>query len=172
MRADRGLPFNALFDVPTFAAMQDSDAISAARTIELLLASPRSGERRDYPYDHWLLRHCLPDEVIVAVTRLPIAPAAIEDTQGRRETHNDSRIHFGPAYRSRHPVMDVLAQVFQSPMVTTSLPTITGAALSGTSLRIEYCQDSDGFWLEPHTDIYAGHDTHVGRAPRRPATAG
>jgi hypothetical protein len=25
--------------------------------------------------------------------------------------------------------------------------------LTGTSLRIEYCQDCAGFWLSPHTDI-------------------
>jgi hypothetical protein len=24
--------------------------------------------------------------------------------------------------------------------------------LGGSSLRIEYCLDTDGFWLEPHTD--------------------
>ena len=27
--------------------------------------------------------------------------------------------------------------------------------LTGASLRIEYCLDTDGFWLEPHTDIGA-----------------
>ena len=29
----------------------------------------------------------------------------------------------------------------------------TGADLSDGRLRIEYCQDVEGFWLEPHTDI-------------------
>ena len=28
-----------------------------------------------------------------------------------------------------------------------------GVALKGSYLRIEYCQDVDGFWLDPHTDI-------------------
>ena len=31
----------------------------------------------------------------------------------------------------------------------------TGATLRGHYLRIEYCQDREGFWLEPHTDIGA-----------------
>jgi hypothetical protein len=35
------------------------------------------------------------------------------------------------------------------------LQSLTGAELSGSSLRIEYCQDTAGFWLEPHTDIGA-----------------
>jgi hypothetical protein len=28
-----------------------------------------------------------------------------------------------------------------------------GARLDGTYLRLEYAQDTDGFWLEPHTDL-------------------
>ena len=30
-----------------------------------------------------------------------------------------------------------------------------GCTLGGSFLRIEYCLDTDGFWLEPHTDIGA-----------------
>jgi hypothetical protein len=30
---------------------------------------------------------------------------------------------------------------------------VTGARLMDGRLRIEYCQDTDGFWLEPHVDI-------------------
>jgi hypothetical protein len=158
-------------------------------TTECLLSSLSNSARSDTPYPHWLLDHCLPDAVVDAVTSLPIAPPHIDDTQGRRETHNDSRIHFGLQYRSRYAVMDTLAQIFQSPQILDALQATTGAHLSDTSLRIEYCQDSDGFWLEPHTDIgvkkftmliylnrepqgsdwgtdiYSDHDTHVGRAP-------
>ena len=34
-----------------------------------------------------------------------------------------------------------------------ALRSLTGADLSRGHLRIEYCQDVDGFWLEPHLDI-------------------
>jgi hypothetical protein len=156
---------------------------------DVFLSSLQHGHRSDFPYPHWLLERCLPDEIVTAVTGLPIAPAHIEDTQGRRETHNDSRIHFGEQYRSRYDVMDVLARVFQSHPTVNALEAASGARLGGTSLRIEYCQDSDGFWLEPHTDIgvkkftmliylnrepqgadwgtdiYSDRDRHVGRAP-------
>jgi hypothetical protein len=158
-------------------------------TTETFLASLQCSARSDTPYPHWLLENCLPDAVVDAITGLPIAPARIGDTQGRRETHNDSRVHFGAQYRDQYPVMDTLARVFQSQEVVDALETTTGAHLGGTSLRIEFCQDSDGFWLEPHTDIgvkkftmliylnrepqgadwgtdiYSDHDTHVGRAP-------
>jgi hypothetical protein len=158
-------------------------------TAEVFLSSLRLGERCDFPYPHWLLQQCLPAAVVDDVTNLPIAPAHIEDTQGRRETHNDRRIHFGERYRTRYGVMATLAEVFQSPEVARALEAATGATLGGTSLRIEYCQDSGDFWLEPHTDIgvkkftmliylnreaegadwgtdiYSDRDTHVGRAP-------
>ncbi|MFL5257302.1 MAG: hypothetical protein ACJ8AI_31365 [Rhodopila sp.] len=35
------------------------------------------------------------------------------------------------------------------------LEVLCGTVLAGSSLRIEYCLDRDGFWLEPHTDIGA-----------------
>jgi len=168
----------------------ESSGIDDVRaTAKTFLSCLLHSECADYPYRHWLLQRCLPEEVIDAVINLPIEPAHIEDTLGRRETHNDSRIHFGEKYRRRFDVMDTLARVFQSHQVTDTLVAATGAELSGTSLRIEYCQDTDGFWLEPHTDIgvkkftmliylnrepqgadwgtdiYADHDTHVGRAP-------
>ena len=90
-------------------------------TTEAFLSSLRYSTRSDSPYPHWLMEHCLPQEAVTAVTGLPIAPAHIEDTQGRRETHNDSRIHFGEQYRSRYGVMDVLARVFQSQNVVDAL---------------------------------------------------
>ena len=158
-------------------------------TADTLISSLHHSVRSDSPYPHWLLEHCLPDQVVDAMTGLPITPPQIGDTMGRRETHNDSRIHFGSENRSRYPVMDTLARIFQSQEMVKSLEDLTGAHLGGTSLRIEYCLDSDGFWLEPHTDIgvkrftmliylnrephgsdwgtdiYANHETHVGRAP-------
>lgn len=158
-------------------------------TTATFLSSLRHSTRSGSPYPHWLLEHCLPEEVVDAVTVLPIAPPRIEDTKGRRETNNDTRIHFGEQYRSRYGVMNTLARVFHSREMVDALEAATGARLAGTSLRIEYCQDTDGFWLEPHTDIgvkkftmliylnrepegadwgtdiYSDRDTHVGRAP-------
>lgn len=162
---------------------------SEAAIAQTFLTSLRHAGQHEHPYRHWLIDHSLPEEVVDELIALPFKPAHIEDTRGRRETHNDTRIHFGEQYRSRHKVMDAIAHAFQSDEVVDALHAATGAPLSGSSLRIEYCQDTDGFWLEPHTDIgvkkftmllylnrepeghdwgtdiYADKDTHVGRAP-------
>lgn len=146
-----------------------ADSHSIAAITETLVACLRSALTCGVPYTHWLLEQCLPDDVIDAVTALPIAPARIGDTLGRRETNNDSRIHFGEGNRGRFRVMDHVARVFQSAEVTTALEALTGARLTDTSLRIEYCQDTDGFWLEPHTDIGVKKFTMLIYLNREPA---
>ncbi len=123
------------------------------RTQQTLVSSLFSSQHNDEPYSHWLLQNCLPSEMASAFYVLPFQPAEIEDTQGRRETHNNSRIHFGELNRTQYPVMDRLAHVFQDQRTVDALELLTDVSLSGTSLRIEYCQDTGNFWLEPHTDI-------------------
>jgi hypothetical protein len=73
--------------------------------------------------------------------------------------------------------------------LTSHIEKVFGTKLDGTYLRIEFAQDIDGFWLEPHTDlgvktftlllylsrdpshhdlgtdIYDGDKRHVGRSP-------
>ncbi|WP_296633018.1 2OG-Fe(II) oxygenase [Thiobacillus sp. SCN 63-57] len=153
------------------------------------LTSLPGAEIREFPYRHWLLDHCLPEDVIDAIINLPIAPVHIGNTKGKRDTHNKTRVLFSEANRKQYKVMDELARAFQFQETVDALKEATGALLSDTSLRIEYCQDTDGFWLEPHTDIgvkrftlliylnrepegadwgtdiYADPHTHVGRAP-------
>jgi hypothetical protein len=46
-----------------------------------------------------------------------------------------------------------LAAQFSDPAIIATLQQRTGAHLAQGHLRIEYCQDVDGFWLEPHLDI-------------------
>jgi hypothetical protein len=154
-----------------------------------LVASLFSSQCDIEPYSHWLLQNCLPPEVAAAFYVLPFQPPEISDTKGRRETHNNTRIHFGELNRTQHSMMDRLAHVFQDQATVNAFETLTGVSLSGTSLRIEYCQDTGNFWLEPHTDIgvkkftmliylnpepeamdwgtdiYWDQHTHFGRAP-------
>jgi hypothetical protein len=106
-----------------------------------------------YPYRHWLLDRILPDETCAAIDALPVEPPAVGDTLGKRETNNSSRLFFGQQQRAAYPVCDALTSVLQDDAVVRRLETLCGTILAGSSLRIEYCLDTDGFWLEPHTDI-------------------
>ena len=107
------------------------------------------------PYRHWLLREVFTDQACEAISALPFAPPRIAETEGKRETNNSTRTFFSPAWRDRFVVCRELAATLQDPETVGKLENACDITLKGGFLRIEYCQDTDGFWLEPHTDIGA-----------------
>ncbi len=121
------------------------------------ISSPASTDRRSEPrpFRHWLLEDALPGQACVAIDALPFAPPAIDDTGGKRETHNSTRVFFGADARRRYAVCEDLAEALQGAAVTGRIEARCAVDLAGSFLRIEYCLDTDGFWLEPHTDIGA-----------------
>ncbi len=106
-----------------------------------------------YPYRHWLLEETLPSAACDGIADLPMTPPVALETYGKRETNNASRTYFTPTLFAEHPVTGAVADAFQAPETTARIESLCGASLAGSFLRIEYCQDQDGFWLEPHTDI-------------------
>jgi hypothetical protein len=105
------------------------------------------------PYDYWLLRDALPASDISAIADLPFAPPEGAVFNGKRETNNSLRVFFNPEAQQKFAVCRRLVAGFNDPRVRRAIEKTTGTDLSNTHLRIEYCQDSPGFWLEPHTDI-------------------
>lgn len=112
-----------------------------------------AAERQAAPYPHWLLSGCLPEETVEAIAGLPFAPPENLPFDGRRESGNSTRMFFSPEHQARFPVCAAMADAFQDPSVISVLELMTGAPIERGKLRIEYCQDVDGFWLEPHLDI-------------------
>jgi hypothetical protein len=119
------------------------------------LACLDASVRGKHPYRHWLLEDILPARICAGIDALPFAPPDISDTKGRRETNNSTRQFFAASERAQFPVCEELASALQSEDVTRSIENECDVSLHGASLRIEYCLDTDGFWLEPHTDIGA-----------------
>lgn len=113
----------------------------------------RTAQRDDKPYPHWLLHDVLPPDMAREVIALPFAPPVIDDTNGKRETHNTSRIFVSEENQARYKVCEDLAESFQDEATIALLEDVCHRPLGGSSLRIECCLDTDGFWLEPHTDI-------------------
>ena len=105
------------------------------------------------PYRHWFLSDCLPAPVALEITDLPFPAPALGGVSGKRELHNATRTYFDVANRARYPVVESFAQAFQSRTVTDRIQSRFGTRLAGTYLRLEYAQDTNGFWLEPHTDL-------------------
>jgi hypothetical protein len=125
------------------------------RVATRFLSSLDHSDNVSYPFRHWLLNHILPDATCKAIDALPAEPPVIIDTAGKRETHNSTRLFFNPLQRAAHPVCDEVATALQSDPVVHHLASLCDVDLAGSFLRMEYCLDTDGFWLEPHTDIGA-----------------
>jgi len=120
-----------------------------------LHAALAAGHQSEVPFRHWTLAEVLPRETCAAVRSLPFEVPGMGGLPGRREAINEQRSFFGVEQRARFGVCDALAQAFQAPSTVALLQRRCASVLAGASLRIEYCQDTDGFWLEPHTDIGA-----------------
>jgi len=136
-----------------FAQSQPDVTSEPGPEAQVWLASLVNAEHVVQPFDYWLLQRALPEDVIEAITELPFALPDGTVFDGRRETNNALRVFFSPENQQKFDVCKRVVAAFKSAPVISAIEQTTGTDLSGTRLRIEYCQDAPGFWLEPHTDI-------------------
>jgi hypothetical protein len=118
-----------------------------------LLASFKSGKVADTPYKHWFVETCLPAAAATEITALPFAAPALGGVSGKREVHNATRKYFDAENMALHPVCNAVNAALQDKRVTNAIETTFSTKLGGTYLRVEFAQDTNGFWLEPHTDL-------------------
>lgn len=133
--------------------------LHAVRIGAQLARSMGAATLRHTPYRFWQLQDVLPPPDLAALRALTPAQAKPVDTAGRRETHNATRIFFNTALQQRSAAAAALARYLQSTAARDLWCRHAGVDLAGSFLRIEYCQDMAGFWLEPHTDIGAKYFT-------------
>lgn len=124
-----------------------------------------------WPYPHWLLADVLTPQTLDAILALPTAAPAIEAFDGTREANNKTRHYFNPETCARFPVCRSLVEAFKDPATIERLEETCGIDLSQGQLRIEYTQDTSGFWLEPHTDISVKLFTMLIYLSKEPALA-
>ncbi len=106
------------------------------------------------PYRRWMLKNVFPVSMCTGILTLPIAPSVVTiDTKGERATFNNQRTFFTPKMRELYPVMAVLSEAMQRSEVARQFEASCGVKAEGSYLRMEYIQDLDGMWLEPHRDI-------------------
>jgi len=129
------------------------DGPAPASVADTFLDCLAKAEHASKPFDYWLLKDALPAMDVDSIVELPIAPPADVQFNGRRETNNSSRIFFSTENQGTYPVCRRVSDGFKDRRVIAAIEAATGTDLSDTRLRIEYCQDAPGFWLEPHTDI-------------------
>ena len=127
--------------------------LNTNRVKEVFLNSLARSEENRQPYSHWLLSSVLPADVAGSIACLPFPPATNNRYSGKRNSEDDQRVYLNAEMNSRFPECSVLAEALDSADVRSALESRCRVDLSGSHLRIEFTQDTDGFWLEPHTDI-------------------
>jgi hypothetical protein len=133
--------------------IQSESAPDSAAVARCVIAALGAAERFEEPYVHWIVRDMLPAETVKALIELPFPAMELEGVSGRRELHNDERIYFDADNMAAHAVCKAVAEAFQAPEVVAAVQRFTGGEVEGSWLRVEYAQDTKGFWLEPHTDL-------------------
>jgi hypothetical protein len=157
--------------------------------IDSVARSIRSRQTFPEPYRHWILSDIFAKPVVDTLANLPFPAPDLGGVSGRRELHNDTRRYFDKENIGKFPVVAEVARAFQAPETIALIAKAFETDVDGTYLRIEYAQDTGGFWLEPHTDlgvkkftmlyylsndpghadlgtdIYRDKETHYGRPP-------
>jgi hypothetical protein len=154
-----------------------------------------SAESHETPYRHWFVDAVFPKAVYQELKNLPFHAADLGGVSGTREAHNADRVYFAGRNLEEFKDCRAAAEAFQDEETVRLFNEAFGGDLSDSFVRIEYAQDTDGFWLKPHTDIgvklftmliymsddpahaglgtdiYADEHTHVGCSPFRPNSA-
>lgn len=128
-------------------------AITADAIVGSLTASIGSAKLSERPYRNWFMRDCLPADAAAEVLALPFPAPELGGLSGKRELHNNTRTYFDAANMARFPVCKAFNDAFQDERITGLIERAFGTCLAGSYLRVEFAQDTDGFWLEPHTDL-------------------
>jgi hypothetical protein len=128
-------------------------AITSQAIVDSLLNSIDASKQEEKPYPHWFLRKCLPQDVVDSILGLPFEAPSLDGVSGKRELHNNTRRYFDVENAARFPVAKAFNDAFQSRAVIDRIEKHFGTKLDGSYLRVEIAQDTDGFWLEPHTDL-------------------
>ena len=168
---------------------------TAAEVAASVKASILARKGFDAPYKHFIVENFFPAAVSDELANLPFKAPALEGVSGKRELHNDTRSYFDAAAMARFPVMRLVADALHATETCALIQKEFGAPINDTFLRLEYAQDVDGFWLEPHTDlgvkkftcliylsdgpghetlgtdIYAAKDRHFGTSPFKRGSA-
>ena len=146
-------------------------SVSSAECAGQVKAALKAAERLEAPYRHWRLADTFPAEVVDAINALDVAAPSWEGADGRRAWNNE-RVFVDQEMMAKEPRARALAEALQSAEVLAVIEDMCGTDLTGDYLRIEYCLDSQGFWLEPHTDLGVKRLTLLAYCARDAAASG
>jgi hypothetical protein len=118
-----------------------------------LVTSLDSAQRDTYPYQHWLISNLLDEKVVDGILDVPFDCHKLDYKVGSREEHNPTRQYVNPQAIEKYEACQRVSETFRDHRIVQKFEQMGQMSLKDTLLRVEYTLDTDGFWLEPHTDI-------------------
>lgn len=132
-----------------------------SETMEAVVASFNNAPEQDYPFQHWEVENMLPDALTsqILAIRIPKTQGFVYD--GTRASDSKltpggtppKRMFITPDIAAEYPFFKDLVDTFLSQEVCDIVKNKFGVDTNGLFLRVEYINDFDGFFLEPHKDI-------------------
>lgn len=157
------------------------------QTIECIKKAMLAKTNKSHPYPHAIVRDLFPLEILKGLQNVALPHFQYSKGYGARNLYNKHRHYMNQENNRRYDCFNTVSLAFQNRVTVSALESCFDMDLSGSSLRIEFTQDTDGFWLEPHTDIGAkiftlliyisdgpGHDqlgTDIYESPDKPVGA-
>ncbi len=130
-----------------------SKEINLPLIMECLQASFSERTNYRHPYPYFVVKNLLPDPALPLLRDLPYEAPNLEGPSGKRDLHNATRNYFDRPNQDAHEIIRLICEAFQSSQTVRAIEQAFQVDLAETYLRIEYAQDTDGFWLEPHSDL-------------------
>lgn len=137
-----------------------TDSLLAATTKGVVNAFKNAAES-DYPFQHWIVEDMLPKALTdqILAVRIPKTQGFVYD--GTRASDSKltpggtppKRMFIGKDTKNEHPFFQDLVDAFLSKEVLELVDTKFHVPTQDLYLRVEYINDFDGFFLEPHKDI-------------------
>ena len=134
-------------------AQAENSILESPVILDSVASALARAEQNETPYRHWILRDVFPQDLLADLRAISFALQELDGVSGKREYHNDSRHYFDQNTMKFFPAAKAVAEAFQAPPMVRALQDFFGADLEDTFLRLEFAQDTTGFWLQPHTDL-------------------
>lgn len=116
-----------------------------------ILTALKTAETHEEPFQHYILKDCLPAGACEAIAAEDVGHTGIFD--GTRAGNNQARLFITPENLGQYPYLRSTVEELRSPEAVALMRERYGVEVGGHYLRVEICCDLDGFWLEPHCDI-------------------
>lgn len=133
--------------------LTDTNNAAGTTIFDSVASSLARAERSETPYRHWILRDLFPQDLLADLRAISFPLQELDGVSGKREYHNDSRHYFNRQTIELFPAANAVAEAFQAPRMVRALQDFFQTDLEGAFLRLEFAQDTTGFWLQPHTDL-------------------